>query len=190
MEQFNPNTYKKRTALQEFLNSCVGRLTILIGLVVLVLLVAFLTRPTNNMMYWQMEDNIRECLDDSDSIQSDAIDDYVGNIGRIFTHADTAKTNKEQWATYNKYNRLAVYSHPFYKTAYVHHNINPEGVRVGIGLFGIVIPTVKYSDLLMNTGNIRGEYGEKLIRDTVAPAPDLGENPHVEPYHYLGNPDN
>lgn len=190
MNQFNPNTYKKRSALQEFYHSCLGKFVILVAIVAVVLTVAFMTRPTDNMMYWQAEDSIRECLNDNDSIQQDAIDDYVANIGRLFTHADTTETDRELWATFCKHNRVAVYAHPFFKTAYVHHNNHPEGVRIGIGVFGIVIPTIKYTDLLMNTGTIRGEYGEQLIEQPQVPEQSLGENPDVQPYHYQGNPDN
>ena len=86
-------------------------------------------------------------------------------------------------------NKLEIYSHTFYRTAYIINNLHPEGIRVGLGVFGITIPTVKYTDLLMNTGAVRGDYGKRLIRDVVVPDKDLGENPNVQPYHYQGNPD-
>ena len=155
MQQFNPNTYKKQSAVQQFSHSCLGRIVLLAVVCFVLFLVALFTRPSDSMMLWQTEDNIHECLQSSDSIASDAIDDYVGNIGRLFTHADTAKTNKEQLATYKKLNKINIYPHSFFKTAHIINNVHPEGVRVGIGIFGIVIPTVKYSDLLMNTGAVR-----------------------------------
>lgn len=189
MEQFNSNTYKKPTPWQEFTNSCLGKIIILAVIACILVVLAAITRPTESMMQWQMEDNIQECLQSSDSIESDIIDDYVGNIGRVFTHADSTETNPEQWATYKQLNRLEIYSHTLFRTARIINNIHPEGVRVGIGLFGIVIPTVKYTDLLMNTGAVRGEYGERLIQDIVVPEEDLGENPNVQPFHYKGNPD-
>jgi len=113
----------------------------------------------------------------------------VGNIGRIFSHADTTDLNKEQWATYQKLNRLEIYTHTLFRSARIINNIHPDGVRVGIGLFGIVIPTIKYSDLLMNTGAVRGDYNQRLIKDIVVPDEYVGENPNVQPYHYKGNPD-
>ena len=61
---------------------------------------------------------------------------------------------------------------------------------MGIGIFGIVIPTIKYSDLLMNTGAVRGDYGKRLIRDITIPSNYTGDNPNVQPYHYQGDPDN
>lgn len=189
MEQFNSNTYKKENMLQQFTHSCLGRIIILAGIAVILIIIAALTRPTNSMMQWQMNDNIHECLQASDSIQSDDIDDYVENLGRIFTHADTTLTNPEQWETYEALNRLEIYSHALYKTAHIINNLHPEGIRVGIGIFGIVIPTIKYSDLLMNTGAVRGDYGKRLIRDTPIPDEYTGDNPNIQPYHYKGNPD-
>ena len=188
MDQFNSNTYKKKNAWQEFTHSCLGKIIILAVIAVILVVIAALSRPTDSMMEWQMNDNIHECLQASDSIKSDDIDDYVGNLGRIFTHADTTLTNPEQLETYKALNRLAIYSHPLYRTAHIINNLHPEGVRVGVGIFGIVIPTIKYSDLLMNTGAVRGDYGKRLIRDAV-PDDYTGENPNIQPYHYKGNPD-
>ena len=68
-------------------------------------------------MRWHMEDNITECIESSDSIESDVIDDYVGNLGRIFTHADSTEVNPELWETYKKLNKLEIYPHMFFKTA-------------------------------------------------------------------------
>ena len=188
MEQFNSNTYKKQNALQEFRHSCLGRILILAAIAFILMLIAAVSRPTEGMMTWQMEDNIHECIQANDSIQSDVIDDYVGNLGHIITHADTTETDRELWATYKQLNKLVIYSHTLYRTAYIINNIHPEGVRVGFGIFGLVFPTIKYSDLLMNTGAVRGDYGKRLIQPVI-PDNDLGENPNVQPFHYKGNPD-
>ena len=189
MDQFNSNTYKKENLLQQFTHSCLGKIVILAVVAVVLVIVAALTRPSNSMMEWQMNDAIHECLQASDSIQSDDIDDYVGNLGRIFTHADTTQTNPEQWETYESLNRLEIYTHGLYRTAHIINNLHPEGIRVGVGIFGLVFPTIKYSDLLMNTGAVRGDYGKKLIRDVPANDEYTGENPNIQPYHYQGNPD-
>ena len=189
MEQFNSNTYKKQTPFQEFYHSCLGKVIILAVVALVLTIVALMTVPTNSQMRWQMEDNIQECLQDNDSIQGDVIDDYVQNIGRIFTHADTTLTDKDQWATYNKYNKLEIYPHTLFSTARIHNNMHPEGVRVGLGLYGIVIPTIRYADLLMITGPIRGKYNKRLIQDIVIPDEYIGDNPNLKPYHYKGNPD-
>ncbi len=190
MEQFNSNLYKKPTAWQEFHHSCLGRIIILIFVFIVLAIIAALTRPTESMVRWQMEDNIHQCLQSNHDSKNDIIDDYVSNIGRILTHADTAETNKELWETYIKLNRLEVYSHLFYRTARIINNIHPNGVRVGIGIFGVVIPTIKYSDLLMNTGAVRGDYNQQLVPNIQMEPEDLGQNPDIQPYHYQGNPDN
>ena len=190
MEQFNKKTYQSPGAVQEFSHSCLGRIIILAVILCVLMVIAAVTRPSDNMMRWQMEDNIHECLQSSDSIQSDFIDDYVSNLGRVFTHADTTLTNTEQWETYKALNTLEIYTHTFYKTAYIRNTVHPEGVRVGFGIFSIVFPTIKYEDLLMNTGVIRGDYGKRLIRDISVPDDYIGDNPNVQPYHYQGNPDN
>ena len=173
MEQFNPNTYKKQSTAQQFTGSCLGKIIICAVICIILLIVAAITRPSDSYMRWQMEDNITECIAASDSIESDIIDDYVGNIGRIFTHADSTDVNPELWETYRQLNKLEIYPHLLFKTARIINNIHPEGVRVGIGIFGIVI---------------RGDYNQKLIN---TPVPDMytGDNPNIQPFHYKGNPD-
>ena len=190
MEQFNSNSYKKQTPMQEFYHSCLGKIIILAAIAIILIVVAAITRPTESAMRYEMEDNIRECLHDNDSIKSDEIDEYIGNLGRILTRADTTQTNAEQWKIYQKHNRLEIYTHMFYRTAHIVNNLHPDGVRVGIGIFDLVIPTLNYSDLLMNTGAVRGDYGGKLIMDTNIPDEYTGENPNVQPFHYKGDPDN
>ncbi len=189
MDQFNRNNYKKDSILHEFLNSCLGKIVIL-GIVALVLLIiAIMTVPTDEVMKTEMEDNIRECLQANDSIRGDIIDDVVNNASHIFTVADSTMDDHEIWKTYNKYNELRIYRHAFYSTALIHNNMRPNGVRVGIGIFGIVIPTVYYSDLLLRTGAIRREFNQKLLQDAPPPDAYVGENPELQPYHYKGNPD-
>ena len=188
MEQFNPNTYKKQSTAQQFTGSCLGKIIICAAIIIVLLIAAAITRPTDSYMRWQMEDNIMECIESSDSIESDIIDDYVGNLGRVFTHVDSTAIHKELLDTYRKLNKLEIYPYTFMKTARIINNIHPEGVRVGIGIFGIVIPTVKYSDLLMNTGAVRGDYNKKLLKDQV-PEMYQGDNPNIQPFHYKGNPD-
>ena len=136
MEQFNPSTYKKEGAAQQFTHSCLGRIIIFCVVAIILMIIAAITRPSDSMMVWQMEDNIHQCLQASDSIESDAIDDYVENLGRVITHADTTQTNKEMWETYKRLNRLDIYPHTLFKTARITNNTHPEGVRVGVGIFG------------------------------------------------------
>ena len=189
MEQFNPNTYKKQSTAQQFTGSCLGKIIICAGICIILLIVAAITRPSDSYMRWQMEDNITECIAASDSIESDIIDDYVGNIGRIFTHADSTDVNPELWETYRQLNKLEIYPHLLFKTARIINNIHPAGVRVGVGMFSVVYPTVLYKDLLLNVGPMQKKYKDGVIRTGTINNHDLGTNPAVKPYHYQGDPD-
>ena len=189
MDQFNRNTYKKESLFQAFYHSCLGKLVI-IGVVALALLItAIMTVPTNEVMTAEMEDNIRQCIQANDSISGDLIDDVVNNANNMFTVADSTQDNKELMALYHKYNTLTIERHALYSLAILRNNFRPDGVRAGIGIFGLVIPTVYYSDLLLRTGVVRRDYNQKLLQDVPIDDQDLGENPNLNPYHYKGNPD-
>ncbi|MBP3786876.1 MAG: hypothetical protein IJG07_02750 [Prevotella sp.] len=190
MEQFNRNTYKKQSIFEEFYHSCLGKAIILAILALLLGIVAIMSVPNESIMMVETEDNVRQCLQDNDSIKGDVIDEIVWNIGRTFSQADTTFDNKEVLEACWKYNKIETYSHTFYSTARIRNNTHTEGVRVGFGIFGIVISTVYYSDLVMNLGPVRGKYNQRLIQDVVVPDEYIGDNPNIKPYHYQGNPDN
>jgi hypothetical protein len=50
----------------EFTNSCLGKLFVLAVIIIILLIAAALTVPSEEEMRTQMEDNIRECLQDND----------------------------------------------------------------------------------------------------------------------------
>lgn len=189
MEPINNNSYKKPTVASEFRHSCLGRFIIFAGILFILFIIGVFTVPSDSKMRWQMEDNIRECLQDNDSIHGDDIDEFFHNIRRIFTHADTTVNDKERLETFHRLNTLEIYRHSFFSTAHVRNNIHPNGIREGIGIFGVVIPTINYDDFLMSEGPVRGKYNERLIRDQKLPDSYLGDNPMLKPYHYKGNPD-
>lgn len=87
------------------------------------------------------------------------------------------------------YNRLQVYRHGLYSTAYLHNNLHPEGVRVGFGAFGLIVPTVLYKDILLDVGPVHKGYDQKLIQQVTVPDTDLGQNPNIQEFHYKRNPD-
>ena len=160
-----------------------------VNIVLVLLIVAYFTAPTEKEMRAEMNDNIMQCMEMNDSIRGDKIDDYVHNIGFIFTKADSTKVGQEWKETFDKYNRLEVYRHTFYSTAYVYNNIRAEGTRVGFGIFGLVIPTANFNDFLLHVGPMHKGYDQKLIRTTVIPDNDLGSNPNIQEFHYRRNPD-
>lgn len=190
MEQDNKNSYRTKQSLtEEFYHSCMGKIVILCILLLILFVIALMTRPSDEKMQSEMMDNIRECIQQNDSIKGDAIDDVVANFGRIFTEADTTENDKETMDAFNKYNKLEIYRHSFYSTARLRNNLSAEGIRVGIGIFNIVIPTIRYSDIILFVSTIKNYNKERLIE----PMPQdeyVGENPNIKEYHYLGDPDN
>jgi hypothetical protein len=194
MDQFNSvnsDSYKKKNILQEFFHSCLGKIVIFLGVLLVLYIFAIITVPTKKMMLEEAFDNIQECLQDNDSIKADEIDEFINNISRTISVADTTKTNKEVLNTFLKYNTLMVYSHLGFKTVHIVNGIYPQGERIGIGLFQTVISTVNYNDLVVTTGAVRGDYNKQL--NAPAEVPDslyTGENPNVQPYHYQGDTEN
>ena len=180
---------KTESPLQAFYHTCLGKLAIHGAILILGFIVALMTKPTQEEMEMEMVDNILQCIQANDSIQGDDIDDQVNNLNNVFSRADTAKIHKDLLKSLKKNNRLEIYNHSFFRTAYILNNIYPQGVRVGIGMFGIVYPTVLYKDLLLNVGPMQKNYKDGIIRSTVVKPADLGTNPAVKPFHYQGDPD-
>lgn len=189
MEPTNRSTYKKQSMASEFTNSCLGKLVILAGTLFILLIASILTIPSDEEMQAQMEDNIRECIQDNFEKRCDPVDEVFNNIRRPFTEADSTFNDKEILAIFNRNNKLEIYRHTIFCTARITNNLHPEGMREGIGIFGCVIPFLNYDDFLMAEGNVRGKQQDKLIKDGGIPEMDLGDNPMLKPYHYKGNPD-
>ena len=190
MDQTSNGSYKQNESpFQAFYHSCLGKIAILIGILILLFIVAIMTKPTQEEMEMEMVDNILQCIQANDSIQGDDIDDQVNNMNSVFSRADTAKINKELLTSLKKNNKLEIYNHSFFRTAYIINNIHPAGVRVGIGMFSVVYPTVLYKDLLLNVGPMQKKYKDGVIRTGTINNHDLGTNPAVKPYHYQGDPD-
>lgn len=185
----NGNFKKNESPIQAFYHSCLGKIAILIGILILLFIVAIMTKPTQEEMEMEMVDNILQCIQANDSIQGDDIDDQVNNMNSVFSRADTAKINKELLTSLKKNNKLEIYNHSFFRTAYIINNIHPAGVRVGVGMFSVVYPTVLYKDLLLNVGPMQKKYKDGVIRTGTINNHDLGVNPAVKPYHYQGDPD-
>ena len=190
MEQDIRNSYRSKQSLpQEFFHSCLGKIVILLAILLVLFIIAALTVPSDQKMESTMMDNIHECIQQNDSIKGDAIDDAVANISRIFTEADTTINDKEVMEAFHKYNKLEIYHHSFYSTARLRNNLSTDGIRVGIGIFNIIIHTIKYSDIILFVSTIKNYNKERLIE----PTPQdiyVGENPNVSEYHYLGDPEN
>lgn len=172
-----------------FMNSCLGKIVVLGVLLLIALFVAYFTTPTEKEMLAEMDDNIIECLQANDSIKGDPIDDYVNNLGSAFSESDTTQVSEDVMKAYRAYNKLEAYRHTFYATARLVNNMHPEGIRVGIGMFGLVLPTVTYSDILLDVGPVHKGYNQKIVQPTSVPDTDLGSNPNIQEFHYKRNPD-
>jgi len=180
MQQTDRGNYRTHESLMhEFWHSCLGKLVFLAAIIGVILIIAALTVPDEKTMKEEMTDNIRQCIEANDSIKTDWIDDAINNIGYIFTHADSI-ANQEILKNFNKYNKLEIYPHTFYSTALLHNNFRPEGIRVGVGVFGIVIPTVNFNDFLFRIGPMHKGYDQKIIQRTVIKgSSSFADNPEL-----------
>ncbi|MBR6852628.1 MAG: hypothetical protein IKM78_01805 [Prevotella sp.] len=187
----NTNFKTNQSITQEFTRSCLGRI-IIAGVIILVgLLLAYFTAPKENDMDDEMLDNLMQCLEVNDGIKGDAVDDYVHNLTFIFTTADTTVIPKDELETFHKYNKLESYRHTFYSTSHIYNNMHPEGTRVGVGIFGIIIPTVLYEDILLEIGPVHKGYEQKLNNAPInTQDDDLGETPNITEFHYKGDIEN
>ncbi len=178
MYQNDRGAYRTKESLfSMFYHTCMGKLVILAAILGCVGLVAHLTRPSEKKMRAEMIDNIRQCIEKPDSIYTDAIDDVVANVGYIFTSADSV-VDKELMDNFNKHNRLEYYKRTFYSSMHVYNNFHTEGLRCGIGIFGIVIPTLNFNDLLLRVGPVRRDYDQKPI-DSDGDSEYFGETPDL-----------
>lgn len=178
MEQNHKGSYRtNESIIQEFLHSCLGRLVILAAVFGVLLIVAAFTVPDDEVMAMEMEDNIRQCIEANDSIKTDWIDDAVNNVGNIFTHASTDK--EEVMASFHKFNVLEIRRNKFYATAVLRNNLKPEGICAGIGIFGMVIPTVSFNDILLRTGPMHKGYEQKIKRTIIKETEYFGSNPEL-----------
>lgn len=172
----NKGIYRRGGFTQLFTNSCLGQLIIVVVLIVVVVLIAAYTVPSEERMVTDTTDAISRCIEDNKLSKCDRIDDGVRNVTSMFTDCDSAivEANME---LFNQYNRIEVYPHTLYSTARIHSNFIAEGVRVAIGIFGMVIPTVSYNDMVLRDAVIRKDYNQRIIinesiYDPDAPNPD------------------
>ncbi|MBQ8486030.1 MAG: hypothetical protein IJ533_00040 [Prevotella sp.] len=167
MQQTDRGSYRtQETLAQQFYHSCLGKLVIAAGIIGVLLVIAHMTVPDEETMMAEMDDNIRQCIEANDSIKTDWIDDAINNVGYIFTTADSIP-NQEIIDNFVKYNELKYYRHAFYATTLLHNNFKTDGIRVGIGIFGLVIPTVNFNDFLFKLGPMHKGYDQKPVKSSI-----------------------
>ncbi len=163
MYQSDRGNYRtSETLMGAFMGSCLGRIIILLVIMAFLATIAYITCPSENHMREEMSDNIRQCIETNDSTKMDGLDNALANIGYMFSTAE-GEPDKELMETFKKHNRVEFYDHSMYTTYYVFNSYHASGTRCGIGIFGMIIPTLNYADLLMRVEPMRKEYPKKEI---------------------------
>ena len=185
MYQTDRGTYRTReSAFKQFRHSCLGKLVMAVAFIVILLFIAWMTNPTEEKMRAEMLDNIRQSIESRDSIQADWMDIVVSNAVHTFTTADSLP-NKERLDLFNKYNVQEYFDNSFYSTMYVLNTLSSQEELGGVGLFGLVIPTVNFNRFLPREGPMHKEYNEPLIKQGPQDDEYYGET-HVDVFRYEG----
>ena len=177
--QTNKSEYHKDTLASELRKCCLSKLIMLVAVILLLLLAAKMTVPSDDQMMYGTLDGVCQCIQKSHGVPGDKSDDIVRNtIASVSHETDTLKKDTIL-ADFKKFNRIEIYHHTFFSTAYIISNFNSRGARAAIGLFGMVIPTVNFNDFVLRNGPIRKEYNQRIIRQTITSDTYLGDNPDL-----------
>ena len=164
MQLNDKGQYQNNGVADLFLRSCLGKIVIVAVTTGLILLIASTTVPSKAKMEEEMNDNIQQCINECQGKATDGTDDLVRNAISTFTHADS-DADKSMMETFRKHNRIEIYHHTFYKTAYLFNNSLPNGTRAGIGFFGMVIPMLDFNDFIMRMAPLRKEYNQRIVQN-------------------------
>ena len=177
--QTNKSEYKKETLASEFMRSCLGKLLMLVAVILLLLLAAKMTIPSDESMMYGTLDGICQCIEESHGVPGDKSDDIVRNGIATVSHETDSLKKDTILADFNKFNRIEIYHHPFFSTAYIISNFKSRGARAAIGVFGLVIPTVNFNDFVLRNGPVRKEYNQRIIKQTITSDTYMGDNPDL-----------
>ena len=181
-QSFRGDFRKRESLFGEFRHSCLGRLVFTIGILAIIAAIAAITNPSEQTMREEMNDNIRQWIQESDSLgHSDWIDEAIINTGFIFTSADTvsAPWQVQIQEQFDKNNHVEYYDHGLFSTMHIYNSFHIQGKRCGIGLFGIVIPTVNFNDFILREGTMRKDYNQPVIRNNTGDEEYYGQNPDL-----------
>ena len=177
--QTNKSEYHKETLAAEIKKSCLAKVIMLVAVMLLLMLSAKLTIPSDEQMMYGTLDGVCQCIQDSHGVPGDKSDDIVRNgIATVSHETDSAKKDTIL-ADFKKFNRVEIYHHTFFSTAYIISNFNSRGARAAVGIFGLVIPTVDFNDFVLRNGPIRKEYNQRIIKQTITSDTYLGDNPDL-----------
>lgn len=177
--QTNRSEYHKETLAAEIKKSCLAKVIMLVAVILLFMLAAKLTIPSDEQMMYGTLDGVCQCIQDSHGVPGDKSDDIVRNgIATVSHETDSAKKDTIL-ADFKKFNRVEIYHHTFFSTAYIISNFNSRGARAAVGIFGLVIPTVNFNDFVLRNGPIRKEYNQRIIKQTITSDTYMGDNPDL-----------
>lgn len=177
--QTNKSEYHKETLAAEIKKSCLTKVIMLVAVMLLLMLSAKLTIPSDEQMMYGTLDGVCQCIQDSHGVPGDKSDDIVRNgIATVSHETDSAKKDTIL-ADFKKFNRVEIYHHTFFSTAYIISNFNSRGARAAVGIFGLVIPTVNFNDFVLRNGPIRKEYNQRIIKQTITSDTYMGDNPDL-----------
>jgi hypothetical protein len=192
MHQTDRGSYRtNESAFKSFRHSCLGKIVILLGILVILLVIALITKPSSEKMKREMDDNIKQSLWSRDSINADGMDIFVSNIGHTFSHFDpsipvTAEMRYRLDSLFFKYNDTVFYDHTFFQTMYVNNHLGRTPERCGIGVFGLVIPTADFNKFIPRDGD-RKEFNAPLIQQ--GEGEEYFGTTTVDVFHYEGGED-
>lgn len=177
--QTNKSEYHKETLAAEIKKSCLAKVIMLVAVMLLLMLSAKLTIPSDEQMMYGTLDGVCQCIQNSHGVPGDKSDDIVRNgIATVSHETDSAKKDTIL-ADFKKFNRVEIYHHTFFSTAYIISNFNSRGARAAVGIFGLVIPTVNFNDFVLRNGPIRKEYNQRIIKQTITSDTYMGDNPDL-----------
>jgi hypothetical protein len=196
MYQTDRGTYRtNQNMFKQFRQSCLGKIAIAMGIVVVLLIIAAISNPSYKKMKDGMEDNIKQSIWSRDSITADGMDIFMSNIGHTFSRFNDSVTTDMQrrWEMFISYadstgkpgNGLGYKSHLFWSTFNLRDNLRSEEVCAGIGIFGMVIPLVDFNKFLPREGPVIDYDNKPLIEHQGTDDEYYGETP-VDIFRYEG----
>lgn len=177
--QTNKSEYHKETLAAEIKKSCLAKVIMLVAVMLLLMLSAKLTIPSDEQMMYGTLDGVCQCIQDSHGVPGDKSDDIVRNGIATVSHETDSEKKDTILADFKKFNRVEIYHHTFFSTAYIISNFNSRGARAAVGIFGLVIPTVNFNDFVLRNGPIRKEYNQRIIKQTITSDTYMGDNPDL-----------
>ena len=175
----NDNYRQPDSFFYAFRHSCLGRLVLTVIILLILSVIAYFTCPTEEHMRAEMDDNIKQCIEERDSVTSDWTETMVKNTRYMFTTADSIMTHPEDLRVFMEFNTMAYYNHSLFSTMYIFNSFHIEGKRCALGIFGLVIPIVDFNDFLLREGPMFKEYERPVQEYGSSTEQFFGDNPDL-----------